>query len=77
MRARYAREIRAGINSVRVPYLAWGCHKHGYSSVLDFEKLRRNMMESAVFEGSPLYHAARIRTRHEATQREVSCWECA
>lgn len=77
MRAKYAREIRAGINSVRVPYKVGGCAEHGYFSTLDFNRLRHNEMEAARFAGSRLYESARRRTGYRRAEFPASCFECA
>lgn len=76
MTARQAREIRAGINSVRVPYKTGGCPKHGYFSSLDIGRLYEMQLESALFGGSRLYEKARGRTGYRTVVREVPCWEC-
>lgn len=73
---RHAREIRAGINSVRVPYKAGGCPKHGYFSNLDLRTLYALELEASRFAGSRLYEAARARAKHRTVERQVPCWEC-
>lgn len=73
MRARYAREIRAGINSMHIPYIVADCERHEHFLLLDFKRYRFDLAEARRFEGRKLFQRAQARTVGRSITRREPC----
>ena len=73
MRAKYAREIRAGINSMLIPYVIADCQRHEHFALLDFRRYRFDLAESRRFEGRKLFQRAQARTVSRPIIRRGPC----